>query len=165
LSLISPATGSFNGDPHPGNIMLLKDGRLGLIDYGQVKHMTVAQRIVYAKLILAHARNDAAEVVRIHFEEQGVRTQKSDPKIAYLYSAFYNDRDSEDVCGGLNIASFIDYLEREDPMVRLPEAYIMAGRVSVMMRGMGKAFGLSLRTSKLWEEDAAAFLKSQGVDY
>ena len=26
--------GMFNGDPHPGNIMLLNDGRLGLIDYG-----------------------------------------------------------------------------------------------------------------------------------
>ena len=25
----------FNGDPHAGNILLLPDGRLGLIDYGQ----------------------------------------------------------------------------------------------------------------------------------
>eukprot|EP00899_Mesostigma_viride_P019713 jgi/Mesvir1/27743/Mv07434-RA.3 len=28
--------GVFNGDPHPGNILLMPDGRLGLIDYGQV---------------------------------------------------------------------------------------------------------------------------------
>jgi len=28
--------GYFNGDPHPGNILLLEDGRMGLIDYGQV---------------------------------------------------------------------------------------------------------------------------------
>lgn len=28
--------GEFNGDPHPGNILLLNDGRVGLIDYGQV---------------------------------------------------------------------------------------------------------------------------------
>eukprot|EP00959_Pyramimonas_sp_CCMP1952_P326512 6834711-Pyramimonas_sp.AAC.1 len=27
--------GIFNGDPHPGNILLMDDGRLGLIDYGQ----------------------------------------------------------------------------------------------------------------------------------
>ena len=26
----------FNGDPHPGNILLLNDGKLGLIDFGQV---------------------------------------------------------------------------------------------------------------------------------
>lgn len=28
--------GAFNGDPHPGNVLLLSDGRIGLIDYGQV---------------------------------------------------------------------------------------------------------------------------------
>lgn len=145
--------------------MLLKDGRLGLIDYGQVKVMSVQERIVYAKLILALARDNVSEVQRIHFEEQGVRTKKSNPEMGYLFSAFYNDRDSPDVCKGMNIASFIDYLEREDPMVALPEAYIMAGRVSIMMRGMGKAFGLQLRMSKLWEQEAAAFLKSQGIDY
>ena len=31
--------GFFNGDPHPGNIMLLDDGRVGLIDWGQVKRL------------------------------------------------------------------------------------------------------------------------------
>ena len=30
--------GVFNGDPHPGNILLCPDGRIGLIDYGQVGH-------------------------------------------------------------------------------------------------------------------------------
>jgi aarF domain-containing kinase len=30
--------GSFNGDPHPGNILLMPDGRLGLIDYGQARY-------------------------------------------------------------------------------------------------------------------------------
>lgn len=28
--------GCFNADPHPGNILLLNDGRLGLVDFGQV---------------------------------------------------------------------------------------------------------------------------------
>jgi hypothetical protein len=31
--------------------------------------MTVAERIKYAKLIIAHSRNDKKEVVRIHFDE------------------------------------------------------------------------------------------------
>lgn len=31
--------GSFNGDCHPGNILLLSDGRIGLIDYGQVSDL------------------------------------------------------------------------------------------------------------------------------
>jgi aarF domain-containing kinase len=127
--------------------------------------MSVQERIIYAKLIIALARDDIAEVQRIHFEEQGVRTKKMDPKVGYLFSCFYNDRDTHDICQGMNIANFIDYLEAQDPMVRVPEEYLMASRVSIMMRGMGKAFGLQLRMSKLWESEAAAFLKSQGVDY
>jgi aarF domain-containing kinase len=52
--------------------MLLKNGKLGLIDFGQVKQMTVEQRIKYAKLIIAHARNDKNEVIRLHFDELGM---------------------------------------------------------------------------------------------
>ena len=31
--------------------------------------------------------------------------------VGYLFSAFYNDRNSKDVCGGMNIKTFIDWLE------------------------------------------------------
>ena len=36
--------GLFNGDPHAGNFLLLKDGRIGCIDYGQVKKLTTEER-------------------------------------------------------------------------------------------------------------------------
>lgn len=111
--------GYFNGDAHPGNILLLRDGRLGLIDYGQVKSMSVDERIIYAKLILAHSVDDVSEVVRIHFDEQKVKTKYGKHDIAYLLSAFYNDRNTEDVMGDRNIATFIDYLEAQDPMVSI----------------------------------------------
>lgn len=145
--------------------MLLTDGKLGLIDYGQVKRMTTKERIVYAKLILAHARGDAEEIVRIHFHELGTKTKKQDKEIAYLMSSFYHDRDTADVCKGMSLAVFIDWLEKQDPMVQLPEEYIFASRVSLMLRGMGNAFGIKLRMSKLWENEAKAFLESQGIHY
>ena len=37
--------GLFSSDPHPGNVMLLHDGRIGLIDFGQAKYLTTAQRL------------------------------------------------------------------------------------------------------------------------
>ena len=33
------ATGLFNADPHPGNLIAMDDGRVGLIDYGQCKRL------------------------------------------------------------------------------------------------------------------------------
>ena len=159
------ADGLFNGDCHPGNILLLEDGRLGLIDYGQVKAMTVEERIKYAKLIIAHSRGDKEEIVRIHFDELGTVTKNRCVETAYLFSSFWNDRNTPDVCGDMNLTNFIDYLESRDSMVRLPEEYIFAARVNVLLRGMGKAFGLNLRMSEMWKDEAKRFLESQGVDY
>lgn len=157
--------GAFNGDPHPGNILLLTDGRLGLIDYGQVKRMTVQERIIYAKLIMALSRDDKKEIIRIHFEEIGTKTKKMDPEIGFLMASFYNDRDTPDITQGMNIQSFIDWMQSQDPMERLPEEFLFASRINIMLRGLGKAFGLKLRMSKQWENEARAFLKSQNINY
>ena len=40
--------GLFSSDPHPGNVMLLHDGRIGLIDFGQAKYLTTTQRLQVA---------------------------------------------------------------------------------------------------------------------
>lgn len=42
--------GAYNGDPHGGNILVCPDGRLGLIDYGQVKRMTNDKRRKLARV-------------------------------------------------------------------------------------------------------------------
>lgn len=57
--------GVFNADLHPGNFLLLPDGRLGLIDYGQVKRITPTERRQLAELIIAVADRDAPRAVRI----------------------------------------------------------------------------------------------------
>jgi aarF domain-containing kinase len=145
--------------------MLLSDGRIGLIDYGQVKKMTVDARTKYAKLMIAHSRRDEKEVVRITFDELGSVTKYKKPDICYKHSAFWNDRVTEDVMGGMNIANFIDWIEAEDPVVSLPEEYLFASRSSLMLRGMGKAFGINLIISQMWKEQATAFLQSQNIHY
>lgn len=159
------AIGAFNGDPHPGNIMLMEDGRLGLIDYGQVKRLTIDQRIKYAKMILAHLHYDKDEAVRIAYEEWGVVTQHMNPEIGYKSSAFWNDRDTDDITNGMNMHLFLDWIQSQDPMLNLPDEYVMPGRLNILLRGMGKAFGLRMRMSELWADEAQAFLNSQGVDY
>ena len=37
--------GVFNADPHPGNVLLMPCGRIGLIDYGQVSEVEVDSQI------------------------------------------------------------------------------------------------------------------------
>lgn len=145
--------GAFNGDPHPGNILLLKDGRLGLVDYGQVKRFTNDQRIAYAKLVVALAEDDRNEIVRVLRDEMGVRTRHNNEEILYKLACFWNDRETDDITGGRHMQAFLDWAESVDPIVD-PGDFIMASRMSMLLRGMGRAFGLQLRSSKAWEHIA-----------
>ncbi|MGH3434332.1 MAG: ABC1 kinase family protein [Thermocrispum sp.] len=52
--------GVFHADPHPGNIMLLADGRLGLLDFGSVGRLDAGLRAGLQSLLLALDRGDPA---------------------------------------------------------------------------------------------------------
>jgi len=52
--------GVFHADPHPGNIMLLADGRLALLDFGFVGRLDTQQRAALQNLLLAIGNADPA---------------------------------------------------------------------------------------------------------
>lgn len=52
--------GVFHADPHPGNVLLLTDGRLGLLDFGSVGRIDSALRSALQRLLLAIDRGDPA---------------------------------------------------------------------------------------------------------
>ena len=80
---------------------------------------------------------------------------------------FWNDRNYGDdvVPPHMNIQEFLDWCEAEDPVEEIPQDTVMASRVSVLLRGMGNAFGIELRTAPVWRPYAEALLKEQGVEY
>ncbi|MGW4234116.1 ABC1 kinase family protein [Streptomyces sp. NPDC004980] len=52
--------GVFHADPHPGNVLLLSSGELGLIDFGSVGRLDRRMRSALQDLLLALHRNDPA---------------------------------------------------------------------------------------------------------
>jgi ubiquinone biosynthesis protein len=50
--------GVFHADPHPGNVLLLTDGRLGLLDYGSVGRLDAGLRDGLRDLLAAVDRGD-----------------------------------------------------------------------------------------------------------
>jgi ubiquinone biosynthesis protein len=50
--------GIFHADPHPGNILLLNDGHLGLLDWGSVGRIDAGLRGALQRLLLALDRGD-----------------------------------------------------------------------------------------------------------
>ncbi|CAM3090366.1 putative protein kinase UbiB [Arthrobacter ulcerisalmonis] len=60
--------GTFHADPHPGNIIVLADGRLGLVDFGSVGRLDHELRTSIQQVVLAIDRADAGLLVNALFE-------------------------------------------------------------------------------------------------
>ena len=69
--------GVFHADPHPGNILLLTDGRLALLDFGSVGRLDAQQRSALLNLLLAVGRGDPA-ALRDALLELVTRTEEID---------------------------------------------------------------------------------------
>jgi ubiquinone biosynthesis protein len=63
--------GHFHADPHPGNVLLLDDGRLGLIDFGMTGRLDQTQREALMQITLGAVRRDVA-TLRAGVEEVAV---------------------------------------------------------------------------------------------
>ena len=57
--------GWFHGDPHPGNVLLLPDGRLGMIDHGLWGHITPEQQDILLHWLTAIALKSPSTLARL----------------------------------------------------------------------------------------------------
>jgi ubiquinone biosynthesis protein len=53
--------GTFHADPHPGNVLVLRDQQLALIDFGSVGRLDPIQQAGLRRLVLAVARRNPSE--------------------------------------------------------------------------------------------------------
>ncbi|CAE7456741.1 unnamed protein product [Symbiodinium natans] len=158
--------GLFNADPHPGNVLMLKDAAraVGLIDFGQVKELSIDFRIQLAKLMIALARRDQAEVVRLD-KEMGNRTRNSKSDVRYRVLSFWLDRDTDDVTQGQSFHDFLAWAEAEDPLVDMRQELHLVMRCSCMIRNLALTFGIRLSTAEYWRPLAQALLQKHSITY
>lgn len=57
--------GFFHSDPHPGNLLLLENGKTGIIDFGQTGQISKDMRRQFVVMLLALARGDVDVVIDI----------------------------------------------------------------------------------------------------
>jgi ubiquinone biosynthesis protein len=55
--------GLYHADPHPGNVLFLPDGRVGLLDFGMVGRLSGARRIEFTSLLAAVVDRNEERVV------------------------------------------------------------------------------------------------------
>ncbi len=58
--------GMFHADPHPGNILVGKDGKICLVDFGMVGHLSEELKSQLATTIIALMKNDLDTIIEVY---------------------------------------------------------------------------------------------------
>lgn len=132
--------GFFHGDLHPGNLFVLDDGRLGVIDFGLVGRMTRTMKDQMADLLLAIVTRNYEQVARSIYEIS-IRTGKIDygaweADTVELMDRHFARASLADVDFGLVLRDLIEGAIRHN--VRIPPDYTMFFKALMTVEGIGK---------------------------
>jgi ubiquinone biosynthesis protein len=121
--------GFYHADPHPGNIFLMRDGRIGMIDCGMVGRLDETLRDNVERLLAAIARQDSEQLTRIIMRLCAVPRTVDPSALAADVSDFLSYYGSL----GLNQLQLGTALTEITDIIRRHEL-IMPGRVSLLIK-------------------------------
>ncbi|KAJ3203892.1 hypothetical protein HDU82_006230 [Entophlyctis luteolus] len=150
--------GFLNGDPHPGNFLLLKDGRLGMLDMGQIKQLTREERIFVARLYKALADEDREALKQLSIEG-GYKSKYMNAEVMFKITQVGFDQDGRHVTEGLNLQQYVDKLYKMDPWEKGLDAVVMPMRVSLLLRGVGLMLNHPVSVAAAWKPFAEQALR------
>jgi ubiquinone biosynthesis protein len=142
--------GVYHSDPHPGNVILLPDGRLGLIDFGQIGVLTDDRRAEFFDLlaaVVARRPDEAAEVL------MGWSDGAADPELLEQECAEFIDRYHGTALGDLratDVVGDINTLARENGLM-LPADVALLLKVFLTLDDLGRALDPTFVVSRYVE--------------
>jgi ubiquinone biosynthesis protein len=156
-------TGHFHADPHPGNVFLLDDGDLGLIDFGATGRLDPAQRSALLQMMIAAANGDGAGLRESIESVAEVRGDIGDLALERALARFM----SENLGPTRNVSrAFKDLV----PMlatfdIRLPSELTVFFRTLVLLDGTARTIcpGYSLVDAMQRLPDPAALIAPDGA--
>jgi len=130
--------GFFHADPHPGNLFIEPDGRIGLIDFGMVGEVDSEMREKLGLLLVALTRKDPR---RIAVALNRLATSPSRVDLAALSTdmvpiiKLYDGKPLGEVPVGKLIREILSVLRRRH--LQLPREFSLLLKMIVMTEGMG----------------------------
>ena len=108
----------------PGNVLELSNGKIGLIDCGQTRLLTYAERISFARIVTALSTDpmDPNQVSKA-MRDSGFVTKQSNDEVTAKYGALFFDNDSDSrKMGCATPQIYLMKLSALDPFVTVPDA-------------------------------------------
>ena len=131
--------GVFHGDPHPGNIRVMRDGSIALLDYGMVGYLSDEKRENLVDLLLAISRNDVERAVNVVMDlgqpSQPVERVLLQADLRDFIEAYYG-LPLEQLRIGQLLTDFVQILSNHG--LRCPGDLLILVRAIVTLEGVGR---------------------------
>ena len=153
--------GFYHGDPHPGNLVVLPDGAIGLLDFGMVARLDERLREDIEDMLIAIVSQDSQQLTSLVMRLGSVPPGLDEPALSVDLAEFVNHYanqpvDAFDLAGALT--EMIEIIQRY--RIVLPPSLAMLIKVLVMLEGTARMlqpnFSLMELIAAVSEEDAAA---------
>ncbi len=142
--------GFFHADPHPGNLLLLDDGRYGILDFGLCGRMTAQMKETIIVLALAIAVRDADTAARTLYRlgQSDARVSISDLRndISGLFDKWLGLTIQEVDSTALVQELLLLALRHK---IRVPPEYTMLGRAGATIEGIVREFHPDIDVAKV----------------
>ncbi|EME32755.1 aarF domain-containing kinase [Galdieria sulphuraria] len=142
--------GLFHADPHPGNLVFLEDGRIGIFDFGQVKEIEDDLRIRLCELFEALAQDNVSNVANA-FSALGIQVehnQQSEQLLSLYATGLF------DTCAlpaGVEINPFSEASPLKTARVRrFPSQLFMILRAMQLLRALTSALACDFSFARVF---------------
>ena len=139
--------GIFHADPHPGNVLVRKDGVICLIDFGMVGTLMEKDKYSFAGIFVAMAENDAKKMA-IAMKSLAIEDNITDMR-AFEYEL--NEIIEDFVMLDVSESSIADMVERLQKVmynyqIRVPGGIFLIFRAFAILEGIGKTIHPNFNT-------------------
>ncbi|MEN8189352.1 MAG: AarF/ABC1/UbiB kinase family protein [Thermodesulfobacteriota bacterium] len=144
--------GFYHADPHPGNLMLLTDGRMGVLDCGMTGRLNEKMRDEFESLFLAVITRDTDEILaimqRLNAMPSGVAREVLIRDIDD-FLVDYGNRDLEELNVSEALNSFINIIRKH--RIHLPADVTMLIRTLILLEGTSRILDRGFSLAELLE--------------
>lgn len=153
--------GIYHGDPHPGNVLFLPQGKIALLDFGIVGKMDQEFRFQIAQLMLAVERRDVGKALELT-TQMGILTQPIDKQKLYEDLADLLDKTWRLNNPSINLGHLLNGMLEISLQhgIKMPGHFFTLGKAIVTGEGLAKRLDPQLNIIETVKPLAVEYLKS-----
>lgn len=144
--------GFFHADPHPGNIIILNGGRIGLLDFGMVGTLREEMKQIGTRLIVAVAGKDADKISDVLLDmgiaQKKINREELRNDIEHLMSKYY-DLPFDEISVGTVMTEMLEMARKYQ--IKVPSELALLAKTLITLEGILAALAPDLSIIEMAE--------------